>query len=125
MRVLLIDDHVEVLDSVAAMLEAVPGIDVVGKAENGREGLRLTEELKPDFVITDFSMPGMDGIAVIRTLNSKPGAPKVVMMSFHSEPEYRDMALAVGAVGFLTKSNLYKELVPFLTRLSKEAERLN
>ena len=46
-------------------------------------------------------------------------------MSFHSEPEYRDMALAVGAVGYLKKSNLYKELVPFLTRLSKEAEHLN
>ena len=125
MRVLLIDDHVSVLDTVAAMLEAVPGIDVVGTAENGREGLRLAEELKPDFVITDFSMPGMDGIAVTRVLKSKPDAPKVIMMSFHAEPEYRDMALAMGADGFLTKSSLYKELVPFLTRLGKEAERLN
>lgn len=121
MRLLLIDDHASLLDTLATMLGDAPGMDVVGRATDGAEGLRLAAELKPDVVIVDFTMPGMDGQSVTRSLKTRPGAPRVIMMSVHAEPEYREVALALGADAFLTKSRLYKELVPLLTRLGKEA----
>lgn len=121
MRLVLIDDHASFLDTLAKMLGDAPGMEVVGRATSGAEGLRLAAELKPDVVIVDFAMPEMDGLTVTRMLKAQPGAPKVLMMSFHGEPEYSDMALATGADAFLTKSSHYKELVPLLTRLGKDA----
>lgn len=121
MRLLLIDDHASFLDTLAEMLGEVPGMEVVGRGGDGAEGLRLAAELKPDVVIVDFAMPKMDGPTMVRRLKSKDGAPKVIMMTVHAENEYRDMALEVGADSFLTKSSLYSELVPLLTRLGKEA----
>ncbi len=121
MRLLLIDDHASFLDALAKMLGGVLGIEVVGRATGGSEGLQLAAELKPDVVVVDFAMPEVDGMMVTRKLKAGANPPKVVMMSFHAEPEYHDMALAVGADAFLTKTNLYKELVPLLQRLGKEA----
>ncbi len=121
MRLLLIDDHASFLDTLAKMLGDVPGMEVVGRASNGVEGLRLAAERRPDVVVVDFTMPGMDGQAVTRALKAQPGAPKVIMMSVHAEPEYREAALAIGADSFLTKSRLYKELAPLLAGLGKEA----
>lgn len=122
MRLLIIDDHASFLDALAIMLGQAAVIDVVGKARDGREGLRAAAELKPDIVLVDFSMPELDGLAVTRQLKAWPTPPKVVMMSFHTDPEYRDMALAMGADAFLTKTELHKDLLPLLTRLGTEAD---
>lgn len=119
MRLLIIDDHASFLDALANMLGQVPGIEVVGRAADGRQGLKLAVELKPELVLVDFSMPELDGVSVTRELKAWPKPPKVVMMSFHAGPEYRDMALAAGVDAFLTKSDLHKELVPLLMRLDK------
>jgi len=121
MRLLIIDDHASFLDALAKMLEQEPAVEVVGRAKDGRQGLETAAELKPDVVIVDFAMPELDGIGVTRALRKWPQPPKIIMMSFHAEPEYRDMALAAGADAFLTKTNLYKELVPLMARLGKEA----
>jgi len=122
MRVLLIDDHASFLDALAVMLGQASAIDVVGKSKDGREGLKAAAELTPDVVLVDFSMPELDGLAVTRQLKAWAKPPKVVMMSFHTGPEYRDMALAMGADAFLTKTDLHKELLPLLTRLGTEAD---
>lgn len=119
MRLILIDDHASFLEALAKMLEQVPGIEVVGRAHDGRAGLKTAAELKPDLVLVDFSMPELDGVGVARQLKAWPKPPRVVVMSFHTDPEYRDMALAAGADAFLTKTVLYKELVPLLERLDK------
>lgn len=122
MRLLLIDDHASFLDTLATILDEVPGMEVVGRATGGAQGLRLAAELRPDVVIVDFTMPDIDGQTVTRSIKARPGAPKVIMMSVHAEPEYREMALAIGADSFLTKSRLYEDLVPLLARLGREAE---
>lgn len=122
MRLLIIDDHASFLDALAVMLGQAPAIEVVGKAKDGREGLRAAAELKPDMVLVDFSMPELDGLAVTRQLKAWAKPPKVVMMSFHTGPEYRDMALAMGADAFLTKTDLHKDLLPLLARLGTEAD---
>lgn len=122
MRLIIIDDHEAFRQALARMLEQVEDIDIVGQAGDGRGGLKLAAELKPDAVVVDFSMPEFDGLAVTRQLKAWPKPPRVVMMSFHAEPEYREMALATGADAFITKAELHRELLPLLERFIRTAE---
>lgn len=118
MRTILVDDYPPLLAALATMLRSYDGVEIVGRANNGREGLKLAEEQLPDLVLVDFSMPEMDGVAVTRRLKAWPRPPKVVVMSFHAEPEYRDMAINAGADAYLVKSDLYHDLVPLLDRIA-------
>lgn len=118
MRTLLVDDYPPLLTALATLLRTYEGVEIVGRAHTGGDGLKLAEEQKPDLVLVDFSMPDMNGAAVTRKL--KTGAqppPKVVVMSFHAEPEYRDLAMDAGADAYLVKSELYQELMPLLKRM--------
>jgi len=114
MRLLLIDDHAAFLDALESILGQVPDLEVVGRAEDGRQGLRAAAELKPDLVLVDFSMPELDGIGVIRELKTWSSPPKIVMLSLHTGAELRDAALQAGADAFLCKTDLYLELLPLL-----------
>ena len=119
MHLLIIDDHESFLSAAAAMLKHAKGVGPVAQAVGGRRGLELAAELKPDCVLVDFAMPEVDGIAVTRKLKAGPNPPTVVVMSFHSDPEYRDMALAAGADAFIPKTELHSGLVPLLARLGQ------
>lgn len=118
LRTLLVDDYPPLLAALATLLRTRSDIEVVGRASNGRDGLKLAEEQQPDLVLVDFSMPDLDGVAVTRRLKAGPKPPKVVVMSFHAEPEYRDMAMHAGADAYLVKTELYHELVPLLGRIA-------
>lgn len=120
MRILIIDDQMQFLDTVAGMLTPEPGIDAIRCALGGREGLEAAAEMHPDVVLTDFSMPDINGLDVIRRLKTDAASPRVAMMSLHTEPEYRESALRAGADAYLVKSELYRELVPTLRRLTAE-----
>ena len=122
MRLIIVDDHEAFRQALARMLEQVSDIDIVGQAGDGREGLKLAADLKPDTVVVDFSMPELDGLAVTRQLKAWPKPPRVVMMSFHAEPEYREMALAMGADAFITKAEIHRELLPLLERFIRTTE---
>lgn len=117
MRVIVVDDHVTFCMAVATLLSSRSGIEVVGQAYNGTDALRLAEAERPDLVLVDFNMPGMDGADVARKLKAQSQAPKVVIMSFNAGPEYRELALLVGADAYLPKTDLHRELVPLLQRL--------
>ena len=118
MRALLVDDYPPFLTAVVALLGGKSGVEVVGQAHDGAEALKLAAELKPDLVLVDFTMPGMNGIEVAKKLKASPQAPKVIVMSFHAEPEYRDMALRAGADAYLVKTDMHQELMPTLRRLA-------
>lgn len=117
MRVLIIDDQPRFLEATAAMLMFIPYIESVCCAQGGREGLKLALEMHPTVVLTDFSMPDLDGAALTRLLKAMPRTPYVVMTSFHAEPEYAEMAFKAGADVYLVKSDVVTELVPLLKRL--------
>ena len=118
MRTILVDDYPPLLAALATLLRTYEGIEIVGRANSGSDGLKLAAEHDPDLVLVDFSMPDMDGVSVTRKLKSRPNPPKVVVMSFHAEPEYRDMALHAGADAYLVKTDLYHELMPLLERIA-------
>ena len=118
MRAIVVDDYPPFLTALISLLGSKNGIEVVGQAHNGQDALTLALEAKPDLVLVDFTMPGMNGIEVARRLKSMPVAPKVIVMSFHAEAEYRDMALQAGADAFLVKTEIHQELVPLLRRIT-------
>lgn len=117
MRALVVDDHPPFLMALTALLGSKSGVEVVGQAHNGADALKLAETSRPDLVLVDFSMPGMTGAEVARKLKAEPWAPKVVVMSFHADAEYRDMALRAGADAYLVKTDMHRELLPLLQRL--------
>ena len=118
MRTILVDDYPPLLAALATLLRTFSGVEIVGRANNGTDGLKLATEQNPDLVIIDFSMPDMDGAAVTRQLKAGAHPPKVVVMSFHAEPEYRDIAMRAGADAYLVKTDIYNELMPLLERIA-------
>ena len=118
LRAILVDDYPPLLTALTSLLRRRGDIEIVGHAYNGREGLKLAEEQQPDLVLVDFSMPDIDGVVVTRRLKASPRPPKVVVMSFHAEPEYREMAMHAGADAYLVKTDLYQDLIPLLERIA-------
>ena len=109
-RVLLVDDFPLVREGVAAALERDPGIRVVGQAENGREGLRLATDLKPDVALVDLHMPEFGGMMLLERLRvDLPGIRAIVMTASEKAETLLD-AVAAGAAGYLTKRATSAEL---------------
>lgn len=100
LRVLLVDDHALVRSSLRMVLAAAPGLDVAGEAGDGVEAVRLTRELRPDVVLMDVRMPGMDGIAATAAIARDA---KVLVLTTFDDDEYVYGALRAGASGFLVK----------------------
>jgi len=117
MRVLIIDDQPGFLETLTRMLMQIPEIEAVCPAVGGLEGLAFAAEMRPDVVLTDFQMPDLNGTVVTRRLKERAWAPYVLMMSFHSGPEYREMAHGAGADAYLVKADLDQQLVPVLRQL--------
>lgn len=117
MRTIVVDDYPPFLMALIALLGGKSGVEVVGQAHNGMDALKLAETERPDLVLVDFTMPGMNGAEVASKLKAQPWAPKVVIMSFHADSEYRDLALHAGADAYLVKTDMHQELVPLLQRL--------
>jgi DNA-binding NarL/FixJ family response regulator len=102
-RVLIADDHPLMRKGLADILQGVDDIDVVGAAEDGAAAVALAYAVKPDIILMDISMPGMDGIEATEKLVEMDSGARVVMLTSYSEREKITQALAAGAVSYLTK----------------------
>ena len=109
-RVLLVDDHVLVRAGIRVLVDMIEGVEVVGEAGNGSEALRLTEELQPDLVLLDITMPGLSGFSTLEQITSQFPKVRVVMLTMHEAREYAMQALSGGAAGFIPKSAASTEL---------------
>ena len=110
-RVLVVDDHPVLRSGLAALLERADGITLVGLAADGEEGVRLAQQQRPDVVLMDLEMPGMDGVEATRRMSvSNAGASIVVLTSF-SDRERILTALDAGAAGYLLKDAEPEELL--------------
>ncbi|MBB5873533.1 DNA-binding NarL/FixJ family response regulator [Allocatelliglobosispora scoriae] len=112
-RVLLGDDQALVRAGFRALLESEPDIEVVGEAGDGAHAVRLARQTRPDVVLMDIRMPGMDGLAATREIAADPdlsGVRIVVLTTFELD-EYVAEALRVGAAGFLVKNTEPAELI--------------
>ena len=113
-RVLLADDHQLFREGVAAILNAQPDFEVVGAANDGLEVLVMADDLVPDLVLMDISMPGYDGVEATRQLTQQHPEMIVVMLTVRNEHEQLFEALKVGARGYLLKSIQSRQLVDML-----------
>ena len=103
-RAVVVDDHPVVRDGLVAMLGSDPGIEVVGSAEDGSEGLRLIERTDPDIVLMDLRMPGTGGTEAIRRLRSRDRErPRVLVLTTYDTDRDIRGALEAGADGYLLK----------------------
>ncbi|MFF4189891.1 response regulator [Nonomuraea sp. NPDC001831] len=113
-RVLVADDHAMVRAGFGALLAAEPDIEVVGDAADGEQAVERTRRLRPDVVLMDVRMPGMDGLRAARLLLAPPGPryrPRVVMLTTFDLDDYVYEALRAGASGFLLKEAPPADLV--------------
>ena len=101
MRILIVDDEQPARDRLRQILEDEPGYDVVGEAGNGEEALQRAAELRPDVVLLDIRMPGMEGIEAARHLNAMDPAPAVVFTTAYDE--YAIDAFEARAIGYVLK----------------------
>ena len=102
-QVVLADDHDLVRSGIKALLSTVEGVQVIAEARNGNELLQLLESVKPDVVMTDISMPGMDGITAIAEIHSRFPDVKVLVLSMYDTVDFVKRAVANGACGYLMK----------------------
>lgn len=110
-RVLLVDDQALVRMGFRMLLEAEPRIHVVGEASTGAEALQIVAELRPDVVLMDVRMPGLDGIATTRALLERSPGSRVIILTTFDLDEYAFGGLRAGASGFLVKDTRPEELL--------------
>jgi DNA-binding NarL/FixJ family response regulator len=109
--VLLADDHGLVRKGLRFVLEHEPGIEVAGEAADGREAVRLAEELNPNVVVMDIAMPQLNGIDATAQIVKRDPSIGVIMLSVHSDESYLLRALSAGAKGYLLKDSAELDVV--------------
>ena len=116
-RVFLADDHAVMRYGLRVLLEQA-GCEIVGEAGDGREAVRLASELRPDVMVMDVTMPGLNGIEAIGALVARQPDIRIVMLSMHSDSEHVHRALAAGASGYLLKGSASEEVVAAVRAVS-------
>jgi DNA-binding NarL/FixJ family response regulator len=101
--VLLVEDHAIVRKGLRALLKADGQFNLVGEAQNGREGVEMALALRPDVILMDIAMPVLNGLEATRQILAANRAAKVIILSAHTDDEYIESAAASGVAGFLAK----------------------
>jgi len=109
--ILLADDHQVVRQGLRALLEAEPDFQIIGEAGDGLETLRLVERFKPQVLILDLMMPGVNGLEVTRQIHQRFPETAIVVLSMHSNEAYVLEALRNGAAGYVLKETGITDLV--------------
>lgn len=115
LRVLIADDRPRSRAGLRALLATYPEFDVVGEAADGREALRLAEECRPDVVLMDVRMPGMDGLEATRLIKTRWPEVKIIVLTMYSA--YRAEALVAGADAFVSKGDPPGRLLTMLSQI--------
>jgi DNA-binding NarL/FixJ family response regulator len=109
-RVLLAEDHTGIAEELRKLLETE--FDVVATVPDGYALLRAADDVRPDVIVTDIVMPGLDGIAATVTLCARRPGARVVLVTVHDDPELAERGYAAGALAFVSKHRAGDELLP-------------
>ena len=119
-RVLIVDDHKVMRETLRSFLESLPGVEVVGEAENGRVAVQLARDKKPTVVVMDVIMPEMDGIEATRLITTEMPEVKVIVLSMQCDESYRETLRQAGASCFLPKDSAFEELLRAIEALTAD-----
>lgn len=119
-RVLIVDDHTFIRRGIHSILDSSPGWEFCGEADNGIAAIRLASELKPDVIIMDVSMPGLNGLEATRVIHEAQPNIKILLLTLHESTEILRSAFRAGAQGYLLKSEAEHELLRALATLTGE-----
>lgn len=114
-RILIVDDHPVVCIGLTRMLSAHSGLDVIGSAPSGEEALAIVQQNKPDLLLLDLRMPGMDGISVMHALRRIDAPPRVIVITSFEKDEDIYRSIRAGAQGYLLKDTTESEMVAAIT----------
>jgi len=110
-RIVIAEDHTILREGLRSLLSSSPDFEIVGEAEDGREAIRCVEKLKPHLVLTDLSMPRMNGMDAIREIKRRSPETKILVLTVHKTEEYILTTLQAGADGYLLKDSTHAELL--------------
>lgn len=125
MKILIADDHAILRQGLRSLIECLAGMEVIAEAQDGREAVRLTQELSPDVVIMDVTMPQLNGVEATRQIRRQNPATKVIVLSMHPDRHIVREALKAGAVGYVLKSYMFDELERALDAAAANAHYLS
>ncbi len=116
-RILLADDHALFREGLKSLLESEPDFRVIGEASDGREALRAALEVRPDVILMDIQMPGLDGVEATKEILREDPEAKVVMLTMYRQDAYVFEAVKAGARGYLLKDASAQELIDAIRRV--------
>jgi DNA-binding NarL/FixJ family response regulator len=118
-KILLVDDHTILRQGLRRLLEAEPGVSVVGEAKDGREAVEKARELQPDVIVMDLAMPALNGLdASRRILKAQPSA-KILVLSMYLDDDYVNQALDAGVCGYVMKDAPATDLIQAVRACAK------
>ena len=118
-RILVVDDHPIVRQGLKTLLEGHSGWQVVGEAQDGAEALEKAQELNPDVMVLDVTMPRMNGLEACRLLRRQSPRLEILFVTQHDSPQMMREALEAGARGYVVKSNAARDLLAAVEAVSE------
>jgi DNA-binding NarL/FixJ family response regulator len=113
-RVLIVDDHAFIRRGVESLLQPFPEWELCGEACNGNDAVNLVDQLHPEVVLMDVTMPGMNGIEATRVIRTAHPQVKIILLTLHESPEVLRSGFRAGANGYLLKGDAEEELMKAL-----------
>jgi NarL family two-component system response regulator LiaR len=116
-RILVVEDHQLIRRNMCCLVAAQPDFDLIDEAENGTEAIRKADELKPDVVLLDISIPEPNGLRALPRIKKLVPKVKILIVTNHDEQMFVEEALRAGADGFLSKTQIWTHLVPSIRQI--------
>jgi DNA-binding NarL/FixJ family response regulator len=119
MKIFITDDSAVVRERLIEMLSELPGIEIIGQAQDGLEATKLIKKLNPDVVISDIRMPREKGIDVLQNIKRDKQAPIVIMLTNYPYPKYRKKCMEAGADFFFEKSTEFEKVMEVVKKVKQ------
>lgn len=118
-KIFIADDHAILREGLCAIIQGVPGFEVIGESGDGREALEMIEQIIPDVVILDISLPSMTGVEISRQLRKYHPEIKIVILSQYNNDEYVEHLMHYGVHGYILKENTSIDLIRAISEVMK------
>ncbi len=120
MQIIVVDDSPSVRARIVTLCSEIPGVEVIGEAEDGLEATRVIRELDPNLVVLDIRLPLGSGIDVLRNIRKSNPAVRCIILTNYPFEQYREKALSLGAAHFFDKSTEFETLAEVIRKMAEE-----